>query len=133
MRVCIGGLARRNQITRQPIAIEPVAITGRCYPILFEGVFMKNVDFELRNAIRAGKPFKKANTVFNPATGEIRLHGSLIGQVMNPLENKFPVQCSFAGYLTNTTRNRINGIRAAFGLPPVSIAKKHAPDANEWF
>lgn len=94
---------------------------------------MKTVDFELCEAIRANKKFSKSNTMFDPQSGTVTLHGKLIGRIANPLRDKFAVECSFAGWLTNTTRNRINAIRAAFNLPPVSIAKGSAPDANEWF
>ena len=94
------------------------------------------IDRALRDAVLNGKPLSRDNTRVTVNTREdgaritrVYLHGNLIAQTGKNGTWGF----KFAGWLTPTTRDRINVIRDAFHLPRVSIAKGHAPDARAWF
>jgi hypothetical protein len=95
---------------------------------------MRKIAIELTAAIRANKSFSKANTSFDPSMGTVRFHGSLIARKGAPRWG-----FCFHGFATATTRDRINTIRAAFGLPLVGFVKgvphlgTRAIGLHEWF
>ncbi len=97
------------------------------------------------NAIKAGTTLSRQNTLITVNTREdgaritsVYLHGNLIAQ--NGKDGQWVFK--FAGWLTPTTRDRINAVREAVGLPSVSIRKGCAVtggtasvlvDAHSWF
>lgn len=99
---------------------------------------MRKIASDIQAAIRSQSPFKGANTIVcqvpscNVTT--VTLHGHLIA-------HKGPKgwQFSFRGYTTNVTRDRINAVRGAVGLPLVGFVKGvptvegKAVPSNGWF
>jgi hypothetical protein len=79
---------------------------------------MRKITADIQNAIRANTSFSGANTSFDPSLGTVRFHGSLIAR------RGAPNWCfCFQGYATATTRDRINAVRGALGLPLVGFVK----------
>jgi hypothetical protein len=99
---------------------------------------MRKIAIELTAALKSGKSFNKGNTVYNHPVGSILFHGSLIATGINWGDNSH-VRCSFSGYATPTTRDRINAVRSALGLPLVGFVKGvphvdgRAIGLHEWF
>jgi hypothetical protein len=99
-----------------------------------QGIIMRKITADIQNAIRAGKSFSKANTPFDPSVGTVRFHGSTIAQ--NGITGW---GFCFQGFATPTTRDRINAVRGALGLPLVGFIKGvphvggRAIGLHEWF
>lgn len=97
---------------------------------------MRKITADIQNAIRTGKPFKGANTETTVRTREdgqvitsVFFHGSLIAQ-----NGVTGWGFCFQGYRTNTTRDRINAVRGALGLPLVSLTQfRDAGALLSWF
>jgi hypothetical protein len=95
---------------------------------------MRKITADIQNAIRTNTCFNGANTSFDPSMGTVRFHGSVIAK--NGVTGW--VFC-FQGYATATTRDRINAVRGALGLPLVGFAKGvphvdgRAIGLHEWF
>jgi hypothetical protein len=95
---------------------------------------MRKITADIQNAIRTGKSFSKANTTFDPSMGTVRFHGLIIAQN----DENGGVFC-FNGFVTPTTRDRINAVRGALGLPLVGFIKGvphvdgRAIGLHEWF
>lgn len=88
---------------------------------------MRKVTADIQNAIKQGATFKGANTEIrffrdvNAVHGaEVRFHGHTIAK-MCPVGRVWSF--NFCGYRTNTTRDRINAVRGALGLPLVSLTE----------
>jgi len=88
-------------------------------------IIMRKITKEASWAFRTEKPFKRGNTEVKVSsttegnTTELYLHGNLIAR-KHP---KTGVEITNAGYFTNTTKERLNG------LPHVHIQQKNF----EWF
>ena len=99
---------------------------------------MRKIAIELDAAIKANKSFNKANTRYDHPTGSVTFHGSVIATGINWGDGS-RLRCSFQGFATATTRDRINTIRAAYGLHLVGFVKgiphvgKRAIGLHEWF
>jgi hypothetical protein len=92
---------------------------------------MRKITADIQNAIRTNTTFKGANTeiTWYGGIGEVRLHGHLIA-----LQSVSGWRFCFQGYRTNTTRDRINAVRGALGLPLVSLTQfRDAGALLSWF
>lgn len=97
---------------------------------------MRKIAANIQNAIRMNKPFKGANTEITVREREdgqivtsVFFHGHLVAQ-----NGVTGWGFCFQGYRTNTTRDRINAVRGALGLPQVSLTKfRDAGSLLTWF
>lgn len=90
---------------------------------------MRKITADIQNAIRTNKPFKGANTeivkvenICVESSQMVRFHGHTIAKQCP--QSRVWSFC-FQGYRTNTTRDRINAVRGALGLPLVSLTQFH--------
>lgn len=67
---------------------------------------MRKVEEQLSQAIKECRPFSGGNTVYSPEAGTVTLHGNLIARIslIHPERSSF----SWAGWITPTTRSRLN-------------------------
>ena len=97
---------------------------------------MHKITADIQNAIRTNTRFKGANTEITVRTREdgqvitsVFFHGHLIAQ-----NGATGWGFCFCGYRTNTTRDRINAVRGALGLPLVSLTQfRDAGALLTWF
>ena len=82
---------------------------------------MRKITQNAVNAFMRREPFKQSNTevAVHPADTRLYLHGNLIAMI-DLMGN---IKVSNAGYFTNTTKERLNGI------PTVAVKQKN----SEWF
>lgn len=81
---------------------------------------MRKITADIQNAIRTQSKFKGANTEITD--GIVRFHGHIIAEQC-PISGVWSF--CFQSYRTNTTRDRINAVRGALGLPLVSLTQFH--------
>lgn len=99
---------------------------------------MRKITCSIISAIRTNTPFKGANTeilffsdVNTVHAGVVRFHGHTIAKQC-PISRVWSF--CFCGYRTNTTRDRINAVRGALGLPLVSLTQfRDAGALLTWF
>ena len=102
---------------------------------------MRKITADIQAAIRSQSTFQGANTLITANVREdgfkvlsVYLHGHLIAQ-----RGRSGWRFCFHGFCTNVTRNRINAVRSAVGLPPVGFVKGvptvdgKAVPSNDWF
>ena len=102
---------------------------------------MRKITADIQTAIRNQSTFKGANTLITANVREdgfkvmsVYLHGHLVAQC-----GRSGWGFCFAGYPTATTRDRINAVRGAVGLPLVGFIKGvptvegKAVPVNDWF
>lgn len=102
---------------------------------------MRKITSDIQAAIRSRSAFKGANTRITVQRREdgftvtsVYLHGHLVAQC-----GRTGWAFCFRGYLTNTTRDRINAVRGAVGLPLVGFVKGvptvegKAVPSDDWF
>lgn len=90
---------------------------------------MRKITADIQNAIRTNTCFKGANTEI--ADGIVRFHGHTIAKQC-PISRVWSF--CFCGYRTNTTRDRINAVRGALGLPLVSLTQfRDGASLLSWF
>ena len=73
---------------------------------------MRKIEEEMRYAIMNRKPFMKGNTEFRQNSDgiwELFLHGNKIAKFENNNSDK-PTEISFAGWVTVTTKSRLNAL-----------------------
>ena len=99
---------------------------------------MRKIAADIQNAIRTNTRFKGANTeilrvenIGAESSGVVRFHGHTIAKQC-PISRIWSF--CFQGYRTNTTRDRINAVRGALGLPLVSLTQfRDAGSMLTWF
>jgi hypothetical protein len=99
---------------------------------------MRKITADIQNAIRTNTRFKGANTeivqIENIGVDSsllVRFHGHTIAKQCS--QSRVWSFC-FCGYRTNTTRDRINAVRGALGLPPVSLTQfRDGASLLTWF
>lgn len=100
---------------------------------------MRKIEEKIQNALRLRKNFKGDNTevvISDAGNIQILLHGSPIVRIKND-ENDILV--SLAGYVTDTTVNRINTVLRFYNLSTVYRLKNqphiagHQINSNGWF
>lgn len=81
----------------------------------------KKITLDAANAFMQREPFKQANTevAVHPSNTRMYLHGHLIAMI-DLMGN---IKVTNAGYFTNVTKERLNGI------PTVAISQKN----SEWY
>ena len=102
---------------------------------------MRKITSDIQAAIRSQSAFKGANTLITANVREdgfrvlsVYLHGHLIAQ-----RGRSGWGFCFCGFRTAVTRDRINAVRGAVGLPLVGFVKGvptvegKAVPSNDWF
>jgi hypothetical protein len=94
---------------------------------------MRKVERLMAEAIRSGKRFKGRNTTVRPLVGggfSVELHGNVIAHAegRKPDGSLWGVTLDHCGWLTVTTKSRLNAVLAALGSTKRVYQHRH-----EWF